>query len=530
MSLPASLLCAIFSSLALVLGIPNELFPSGSALFGLAALVPLYIALMTSRSWFRSGLITGLMIAGTHLLSSYWLANFREFAIFTLGATTLACFFAGFLVGFLLRYALSFPAQRRPFLFACVWTVWEWGKSTGFLAYPWGTLVMTSRGLPHMIQIARLTGTWGIGWLFALISAILAEITLATLHADGKNEALARNVAFTVLLVIAANSYGAIRLANPAKPDTTVDILVVQQNVNSWDADGTRRAVLVSEKLTRNAIANAGEKKPDLVVWSESTLPWAYAENRDYYANFPPGDPLATFLAETDTPLLVGTPVRAGPGPDDYSNGVVLISPTGDILDSYRKIQLIAFAEYLPFTEYAPARKFYTALVGFSSGWIPGTELKTLALTKRNGDEIRLATPICFEDAFSDLVARLHNTGSDLVVNLTNDSWALVPSAEYQHFAIASFRTIELGTTLVRSTNSGYSVVVNPEGTVTAELPLFRAAAAYLTVPVYPQVMTFYARFRDWFPLLMLLILLYSMLRQTTRRKGICIDNWLSVR
>lgn len=512
MSLTASLLCAIFSSLALALGIPNELFPSGSALFGLVALVPLYLALARSRSWLRSGLTAGLMVAATHLLSSYWLANFKEFALFTLGATTLACFFAGFLVGLLLRYALAFPAHLRPFLFACVWTVWEWGKSTGFLAYPWGTLVMTSRGLPHLVQIARLTGTWGIGWLFALVSAILAETALARVPFGGSKGPLARSIAFTVMLVLAANGYGFFRLANPERPVTTVDIVLVQQNANSWDAEGTRRAILASEALTQKAIADEGGRQPDLVAWSESTLPWSWAENRDYYAQFPPEKPLAAFLAETGTPLLVGTPVRSGPGQDDYSNGVVLISPDGTVLDSYRKIQLIAFAEYLPFTEFAPVRKFYTDLVGFSSGWIPGTELKTLALTAKNGDEIRLAAPICFEDAFSGLVARLHNAGCDLVVNLSNDAWALVPSAEYQHFVIASFRAIELGTTLVRSTNAGYSVVVDPAGTVIADLPLFRAASAYVAVPVYPRVTTFYARFRDWFPSLMLILLIVTMI------------------
>ncbi|TYT76798.1 hypothetical protein [Treponema phagedenis] len=37
-------------------------------------------------------------------------------------------------------------------------------------------------------------------------------------------------------------------------------------------------------------------------------------------------------------------------------------------------------------------------------------------------------------------------------------------SAEYQHYAVAMYRTIELRTSMIRSTNSGYTVAINPYG------------------------------------------------------------------
>jgi len=449
------------------------------------------------------------MMGLVHLLSSFWLANFKEFAIFTLGGSALACALMGILVGWLVRLALRYPARFRPFLFAAVWTVWEWFKSSGFLAYPWGTLVQAARGLNPLIQIADVTGTWGISFCLALCSALIAEGGLALADNQGSiaKRTFAKTAAIGASLLLVACAYGAIRLVTLPKPQSTLDVVIVQQNVDPWDG-GLTKSILRSQALTREAIAAAGGVKPDLVVWSESILTAPYVQSKPYYDTHPKGDPLGPFLAEIDAPLLVGSPVVVNAETNDYSNSVILIAPTGEQLDWFGKIQLVPFAEYMPFTEYEAVRKFFDGLVGFSKGWTPGSEIKSMSLRDKAGAEFRFATPICFEDAFSALVARLHDTGSNLIVNLTNDAWSKTDSAEMQHFAIASFRTIELRTTMVRSTNGGYSVVIGPDGRILDDLPLFQSASKLVRVPIYRNVKTFYARFGDWFPALAALVLL----------------------
>jgi len=511
MSIPASLFSVLLSAILLSLGIPNEFFKLGSAVFALAALVPLYIALLKAPNWRRGGFLGGFMMMLIHLMSSFWLANFKEFAIFTLGGSALLNFGFGFLAGALLWHALRFPEHLRPFLFAAIYMIWEWFKSTGFFAYPWGTLVMTSRELLPLIQIADLTGTWGISFLLALLSAILAEALLRAARPGriAKAPVLIRSAAFTALLFLAACVYGLVALSASDVPETTLDVVMVQQNGDSWEEGGVRKTMLASQALTRKGIA-AGGKKPDLVVWSESVLGWPYIQNKDYYAGFPKEDPFAAFMAEIDTPLLVGSPVLVDPVNEGYSNSVILVSPEAEQIDWYAKIQLVAFAEYMPFTEYEWVRTFFDAIVGFSRGWVPGKSLEPFTVKNGEGRDIRFAAPICFEDAFSPLIARLHNQGSNLLINLTNDSWSKTDSAEYQHFAIASFRSIELRTTMIRSTNAGYSVVIDPKGRVIRDMPLFVADSIFVTVPVYPHRTTFYARFGDWFPaLLSVLVFLF---------------------
>ena len=128
MSIPVSILFTILSAGLLALGIPNEFFNGGSALLGLVALVPLYLALKKSRSYLHAGLLGGLMMMLVQLGSSFWLAYFKDFAIFTLGGSASVCFIEGFFAGMMLRFCFSFPEYISPFLFAAVWTVTEWFK------------------------------------------------------------------------------------------------------------------------------------------------------------------------------------------------------------------------------------------------------------------------------------------------------------------------------------------------------------------------------------------------------------------
>ncbi|MBQ4331082.1 MAG: apolipoprotein N-acyltransferase, partial [Spirochaetaceae bacterium] len=109
--------------------------------------------------------------------------------------------------------------------------------------------------------------------------------------------------------------------------------------------------------------------------------------------------------------------------------------------------------------------------------------------------------------------------GSEVFVNITNDSWSMTNSAEYQHFAIASYRAIEYRTTLIRSTNSGYSVVVDPRGMVIADMPLFEAASRYTSVPVYQRTTTVYSMVGDWVPATCFVLALLALFRTERKRR-----------
>ena len=186
----------------------------------------------------------------------------------------------------------------------------------------------------------------------------------------------------------------------------------------------------------------------------------------------------------------------------------MLIDQASNVRGSYAKMQLVPFAEFMPFIDNPLVQKFFQSIVGFSSGYEQGRRYKGFNVRNAKGENISFAAPICYEDAFPALCAHLHQRAGDLLINLTNDSWSQTNSAEYQHFAIAYFRAIELRTSLVRSTNSGYTCVIDPKGRVKASLPLFQEGFLHVDVPIYSYKHTPYLIFKDWLPLVLFIILL----------------------
>lgn len=529
----------IFSAIIFAAAIQNEFLPFGSPFLGLFAIAPLYLALRNSSSYLESSLLTGLQFFILHLLSSFWLGFFRDFAIFTLGASALGtgviglvfgCYFHYF-VGKIKRNYLYNSAIRLypPLFFALIWTLYEWAKSTGFLAYPWGTLVMTSYKWPLLIQIVDITGTWGLSFLFSFFGALVGEGIYLLFSSSNPNiKSLFFNyrqlTAACITLFAISVLYGAWQLNKEYVPVKHMETVMVQQNIDSWVVGSDEQPIRISQDLTDNAIENCitttGEK-PDLVVWSESVLSYTFPESEFYYHDNPYPRPLIPYIRDIDIPFVIGGTATVDREKKMYSNAALFFDNQGEYQGYYGKMQLVPFAEVIPGAQYEWVRKLLDAIVGFSSGWTPGTELTLFNVPLKSGGDVTISVPICFEDAFPMVCRDLYRAGSEVFVNITNDSWSMTNSAEYQHFVIAVFRAIEFRTTLIRSTNSGYSVVVNPKGEVIADMPLFEEASIHTSVPIYQRQETLYCKLGNWLPATCFISLLLSLILTEKKRRTV---------
>ncbi len=516
----------LFSGIILSLAIPNEILYFGSPFLGFISLIPLYIAISKSHSYKEAALLNGLHAITVHVLSSFWLANFKDFAIFTLGASAAGTGVIGAFFGWMLYFPYSaftlpkrqttleeFPPAQKVLYFAAVWTIWEWTKSTGFLAYPWGTLSMTAYKAQCFIQIADITGALGISFLMALFSATIAQGLIIYSYikkssktyksdflykgfSDYKNASL-----FCITLLCISQLYGIFRYTKKEEPVKFLDTIIVQQNTDSWQENGDTKSILVSEKLSMEKLKEKTEK-PDLVVWSEAVLRFPFPQAQNYYITMPPEQPLTDFIQKMNVPVITGAPFTLDRINRFFGNGAVFIDSNGNFIDAYCKIHLVPFAEVIPGLEFEWVRNTMKRLAGFSNGWKAGNKAKVFKVKGKNTaglpEEITFSTPICFEDAFPDIYKMLSKTGSELFINLTDDSWSLTRSAEYQHFVIGALRSIEFRQTTVRCTNSGYSTVIDNKGRIIADLPLFEPAALRFNVPVFEKNVTVFERYGYW--------------------------------
>ncbi len=533
------------SSVLLALALPNELFSWGNPALGLVALAPLYVALDATRSY-REAFLAGAVFGGlAHGLSSYWLWFFKDFRFWTLGTTIIAYMAVYGFLGLYLRGALKRGGRARPFVFAMAWVVFEWGKSSGFLGYPWGLVAYSWNTVEAFIQLAESTGVYGLSFALASVSAALGEFLTppagglggaelsrgaaerAAFGLGGDRERAPRGFARYVLpgrsseapwpllalgylvtatvLMLGILAYGSVAKDRPREPRGYVDAVLVQQNVDSWSGSESQN-LSVSIGLARKAMADS-ETGPDVILFSETTLrrPWKRFER--FYEKTPFDYPLADLIRDSGAYLFTGAPEILDYETFQATNSVILIDPEANQVGSYAKMHPVPFAEAIPFWEYDPVRRFIQEVVGLDSGWVMGSERVVFELPTKGAGAVRFAGPICFEDAFAYLCRRFVLDGAEILVNLTNDSWSKTDSAEIQHFVAARFRAVELRRTLVRSTNGGVSGLVLPDGSLAELLPLFVSEARRIDVPVYVGEETPYLRYGDWFAALLACIL-----------------------
>lgn len=520
----------VLSVFLMTIGIPNEIFFFGMPLAGLLSLIPFYLALSKCRSCRQAGLITSVFAGLVHITSSFWLSNFKEYAIFTIGASAAFYFLAGWFAGQILYIPFRFakmpenslredssPSTSGPIgrilFFTCFWTLLEWLKSNGFLAYPWGTLILTAWKWKLLIQIVSLTGTWGISFLFSLFAATAAEIILHGKPVFRSHSCISGTpaisqqgyaVIFTLSLFTVSLIYGTFEYTKPRIPEKTLNAVLVQHNGDSWQ-DSEEQCISTAQQLTSQAMENS-DLTPELVVWSEGILTYTLPDSFWYYEMIPRDLSLRDSIIQTGIPHIIGSPFTMNETGTEFGNCAVLFDGEGNISDHYAKIHLVPFAEGIPFADQYWMQKLMQLLAGFSHGWKAGEEFKTF--TVQGSEPICISTPVCFEDAFPSVCRKLYLAGSEVFVNITNDSWSLMKSSEYQHYVISSYRAIECRTTLVRATNGGYTTVTDPAGRILTDLPLFEEASILTQIPVYEREITPYAIVGDWLPVMCILILM----------------------
>jgi apolipoprotein N-acyltransferase len=133
----------------------------------------------------------------------------------------------------------------------------------------------------------------------------------------------------------------------------------------------------------------------------------------------------------------------------------------------------------------------------------------------------RFGVFICYESIFPDEIRRFAANGASVLINISDDGWFGRSSAAAQHLAMARVRAVENRRWLLRDTNNGITVSVDPYGRIVARLaPNTRGE---LDAPyAFRSDMTLYARWGDWLAWLCVLgalVLVLDVARDALARK-----------
>jgi apolipoprotein N-acyltransferase len=117
-----------------------------------------------------------------------------------------------------------------------------------------------------------------------------------------------------------------------------------------------------------------------------------------------------------------------------------------------------------------------------------------------------LAVPLtCYEVIYPGFVRDRLDANANLLINGTNDGWFGRSPGPYHHAAMSRLRCIEGGVSMVRSANTGISMLVDQYGRVLGRTPLWVRTVLTGDVPL-KRVPTLYGRMGDWVVWLSLLL------------------------
>ena len=370
-----------------------------------------------------------------------------------------------------------------------LWTTLEWIRGHAMTGLPWGLIGYTQYQNLSMIQVADITGVYGVSFLIVLTNTALLQLLRAFFH-DQRQRAL-RSIAIAILVLTLAFLYGTWRLSQFEKTsDESITVGIIQANIPQdmkWDTAFRLETLSRYGKLTHSISNN----NLDLIVWPEAATPFIFDENEFFKRQ------VLTIVQEAGTPLLFGTPARSRESDASHSltNSAYLIDSSGAILSRQDKLHLVPFGEYVPLS---PFLFFIDKMVEGIGNFKPGTEYTIMEVPSKKAGSVNLGTAICFEVIFPDLVRQFVAGGANLMVTITNDAWFGRSSAPTQHFSMVVFRSIENRVSFIRAANTGISGFISPSGRIRQTSELFEVAALTDTLPIYPTG-SLYTRMGDLF-------------------------------
>lgn len=285
---------------------------------------------------------------------------------------------------------------------------------------------------PALLNFLKVTGPYGLDFIIIYTNVFFALLFLSLL----KHKQFQLRSLLLPLIIAVPFLWLTCRTAATQHPSQTLKVAIVQGAFSREDYIlAETNDAKVEEIATRYlSLSHEAEKAgAELLVWPETAL-----KKAEHFQNniFP--IPLQAPLG-----LVSGLLRQPDLNPRPY-NSVVSFTKEGAIESFYDKILVVPLAE----NEYFRGETFKPLSVSLAS----------------------FATPICYEILFPDFVSKLVRSGSQAIINITNEAGLRSDFLAQVFMNQAILRAVENNQYLVRASQSGPSIIVSNTGELLAKL------------------------------------------------------------
>jgi apolipoprotein N-acyltransferase len=349
---------------------------------------------------------------------------------------------------------------------------------------------------PYLLQVADLGGIPLLTFI-----AFFTNLTMfRLLQSWPRINATWPAVIAAFSLIAAGEIYGSNRLSEIQNfIDHSSQILnagLVQANID----DESKERAHFGSAIARNQIvrtydsfSRSGLQDPqiDFLIWPETAFPEIFRAHSGTGSDWRTGK-IESLVRSSQRALVFGS-YDSEPG-NHVFNSITILGPDLE-KQVYHKSLLLPGGEYWPLEDSFPWLKMVLPPSSdFTSG--PGPVLLTLPVRSGN---VLVNPVICYEAIFSDYALRGARLGSQLILNLTDDSWFEPSNEPKVHLDLTVFNSVITRLPMIRSTNTGISALVLPTGELIDESVFNHAEFLRYKIPITESIPTLMKSWGNWF-------------------------------
>ncbi len=357
------------------------------------------------------------------------------------------------------------------FIFSLIFGSIEFLRGSIFTGFPWNLIGYSFSNYLEILNIITIIGTYSFN-LFCI--TLFASPSVFILKDSRKDIAVCIALIITVISFFIYGSQNIEKLNKTKINQYDYKIRILSSNISIDRFYNNIDPVSAIEDLIQLSSPNKDEKT--IFIWPEGILPGVSQEQLIQY------DWLFKDKFNENHLLVIGINSKLKDSKNTkYFNSFSIFDHNLELVNSYNKINLVPFGEFLPFERFLKKIGFKTITNNYQS-YSKGVDRNIIEINKNNFN-LKILPLICYEIIFTKFVQK-SELNTNLIVNISEDGWFGDSIGPYQHFAKTIFRAIEQNSFLIRSANKGITAIVDNKGNVIKKLNPNEAGNIELEVPL----------------------------------------------
>ena len=337
-------------------------------------------------------------------------------------------------------------------IFSIIFGIIEFIRGSILSGFPWNLIVYSFSKQLELINITSIIGTYGLN-LFCISLFTCPAILL--LENSKKNIGVFIFFLITTIIFYSYGHFNKEKFYKVKSKDYEYKLKIIGSNISLDRFYQKTDPLSLIEELINLSVPNNNEKT--IFIWPEGIIS-DYTKDKSNQIKM-----LIEKNFNENHLIIIGVNKKIMKnGTEHYFNSLSVYNSKFELIDSYDKINLVPFGEFLPFEKVLKTiglRSLTNNYQSFSKG-----EKREIIEVKQQNFSLKFLPLICYEIIYSGKL--LNKLGYDLIVNISEDGWFGNSIGPKQHFDHSIFRAIENGKYVLRSSNNGIAAIVNPLGMI----------------------------------------------------------------